>query len=120
MPFGSVLFPTGRNWCQFCFPQGGIGVSSVSHNELVRTGWNFELTPFAFPDTICFPAPPKVSLTLRATRSTKAGKRGRNWCQFCFPQGGIGVSSVSHNELVRTGWNFELTPFAFPDTICFP
>jgi plasmid stabilization system protein ParE len=25
---------------------GGIGVSSFSHDELVRPGWKFELTPF--------------------------------------------------------------------------
>jgi hypothetical protein len=39
--------------------------------------------------------------------SSKEDKiRGRNWCQ-----GGIGVSSFSHNELMLPRWKIELTPF---------
>jgi hypothetical protein len=54
---------------------------------------------------------------------TRGRTRGRNWCRaelvpVPFPKGGIGViigvSSVSHDELVRPGWKFELTPFVSP------
>jgi hypothetical protein len=38
---------------------GGIGVSSVSHDEIVRPGRIFEMTPFVSRCTLCLKSAPK-------------------------------------------------------------
>jgi hypothetical protein len=44
------LRPWGRNWCR-----GGIGVSSVSRDELVRPCWKNELPPILRAATMAAP-----------------------------------------------------------------